>query len=60
MHLYNSTSTLQRRVVFESDRGGVKQIAIDGAMMVRDRMPMLESKGSNVRLEYSPESFTGT
>ena len=60
VHLYNSTSTLQRRVVFESDRGGVKQIAIDGAMMVRDRMPMLESKGSNVRLEYSPESFTGT
>ena len=60
VHLYNSTSTLQRRVVFESDRGGVKQIAIDGAMMVRDRMPMLEGKGSNVRLEYSPESFTGT
>ena len=60
VHLYNSTSTLQRRVVFESDRGGVKQIAVDGAMMVRDRMPMLEGKGSNVRLEYSPESFTGT
>ena len=60
VHLYNSTSTLQRRVVFESDRGGVKQIAIDGAMMVRDRMPMLEGKGANVRLEYSPESFTGT
>jgi len=60
VHLYNSTSTLQRRVVFESDRVGVKQIAIDGAMMVRDRMPMLEGKGSNVRLEYSPESFTGT
>ena len=60
VHLYNSTSTLQRRVVFESDRGGVKQIAIDGAMMVRDRMPMLEGKGSNARLEYSPESFTGT
>ena len=60
VHLYNSTSTLQRRVVFESDRVGVKQIAIDGAMMVRDRVPMLEDKGSNVRLEYSPESFTGT
>ncbi|MDA9975987.1 2-isopropylmalate synthase [Alphaproteobacteria bacterium] len=60
VHLYNSTSTLQRRVVFASDRDGVKQIATDGAMMVRDRVPMLENSGSNVRLEYSPESFTGT
>ncbi len=60
VHLYNSTSTLQRRVVFASDRDGVKQIATDGARMVRDRIPMLEDKGSNVRLEYSPESFTGT
>ena len=60
VHLYNSTSTLQRRVVFESDRDGVKQIATDGAMMVRDRIPMLTDSGTNVRLEYSPESFTGT
>ena len=60
VHLYNSTSTLQRRVVFGSDRKGVKQIAIDGAMMVRDRMHMLENAGSKARLEYSPESFTGT
>ncbi|MBM86047.1 MAG: 2-isopropylmalate synthase [Rhodospirillaceae bacterium] len=60
VHLYNSTSTLQRRVVFESDRNGVKQIATDGAMMVRDRIPMLANAGTNVRLEYSPESFTGT
>jgi 2-isopropylmalate synthase len=60
VHLYNSTSTLQRRVVFSSDRDGVKQIATDGAMMVRDRIPMLEAGGSTVRLEYSPESFTGT
>ena len=60
VHLYNSTSTLQRRVVFASDRAGVKQIATDGAMMVRDRIPMLENGGSTVRLEYSPESFTGT
>ena len=60
VHLYNSTSTLQRRVVFASDRDGVKQIATDGAMMVRDRIPMLENGGSKVRLEYSPESFTGT
>ncbi len=60
VHLYNSTSTLQRRVVFESDREGVKRIATDGAAMVRDRIPMLEEGGSTVRLEYSPESFTGT
>ena len=60
VHLYNSTSTLQRRVVFAADRDGVKQIATDGAMMVRDRIPMLENGGSKVRLEYSPESFTGT
>jgi 2-isopropylmalate synthase len=60
VHLYNSTSTLQRRVVFASDRDGVKQIATDGAMMVRDRIPMLEKGGTKVRLEYSPESFTGT
>jgi 2-isopropylmalate synthase len=60
VHLYNSTSTLQRRVVFASDRAGVKQIATDGAKMVRDRIPMLENGGSTVRLEYSPESFTGT
>ena len=60
VHLYNSTSTLQRKVVFESDRAGVKQIAVDGAMMVRDRMHLLEKSGTNARLEYSPESFTGT
>jgi 2-isopropylmalate synthase len=60
VHLYNSTSTLQRKVVFESDRTGVKQIAVDGAMMVRDRMHLLEKSGTNARLEYSPESFTGT
>ena len=60
VHLYNSTSTLQRRVVFASDRNGVKKIATDGAMMVRDRIAMLEKGGTEVRLQYSPESFTGT
>jgi 2-isopropylmalate synthase len=58
LHLYNSTSTLQRRVVFKSDRDGVKQIAIDGAKMVADRMS--KSDAGNLRLQYSPESFTGT
>lgn len=59
LHLYNSTSTLQRRVVFKSDQKGVKQIAIDGAKMVADRLSKLSSD-TNLRLQYSPESFTGT
>lgn len=59
LHLYNSTSTLQRRVVFKSDRDGVKQIAIDGAKMVADRISKLGSSTA-LRLQYSPESFTGT
>ena len=46
VHLYNSTSTLQRRVVFESDRNGVKEIAVDGAKMVRDRISMLENSAA--------------
>lgn len=58
IHLYNSTSELQRRVVFQEDQAGVKKIATDGAAMVRDRLPMLA--GQNVQLQYSPESFTGT
>lgn len=58
IHLYNSTSELQRRVVFQEDQAGVKKIATDGAEMVRDRLPMLA--GQNVQLQYSPESFTGT
>ena len=58
IHLYNSTSELQRRVVFQEDQAGVKQLAVDGANMVKDRLGML--KGSNVQLQYSPESFTGT
>ena len=59
LHLYNSTSTLQRRVVFRTDQAGVKQIAIDGAKMVADRISQLGSE-TNLRLQYSPESFTGT
>ena len=59
LHLYNSTSTLQRRVVFKADQAGVKQIAIDGAKMVADRLGKLSSD-THLRLQYSPESFTGT
>ena len=49
---------MQRRVVFKSDRDGVKQIAVDGAKMVADRIS--KCSADNLRLQYSPESFTGT
>ncbi len=58
MHLYNSTSTLQRRVVFNMDRAAIRQIAVDGTHLVKqlaDAMPE-----TDVQLQYSPESFTGT
>ena len=58
LHLYNSTSTLQRRVVFKSDRDGVKQIAIDGAKIVAESLA--KAGAEHLRLQYSPESFTGT
>ena len=58
IHLYNSVSTLQRKVVFKQDRQGVKQIALDGAKMIFERLDGLDN--SNIRLQYSPESFTGT
>ena len=57
VHFYNSTSELQRRVVFGQDRNGIKQIAVDAAKMIRD---MAEAAGGGFRFEYSPESFTGT
>jgi 2-isopropylmalate synthase len=58
VHLYNSTSTLQRRVVFGLDREGIKEIAVHGAQLCRkyaDSVP-----GTDVFFEYSPESYTGT
>ncbi len=58
VHLYNSTSTLQRRVVFALDRAGVKEIAVNGARAVFQcarQYPETEWV-----FEYSPESFTGT
>ena len=57
VHIYNSTSTLQRDVVFHMDREEFKQIAIDGVDMVKKYMKDYDGK---VILEYSPESFTGT
>lgn len=57
VHIYNSTSTLQRDVVFKMDREEIKQIAIDGVAMVKKYMKDYDGE---VILEYSPESFTGT
>jgi 2-isopropylmalate synthase len=57
VHFYNSTSELQRRVVFAKDVHGIKQIAVDAAKMITD---MAEKAGGGYRFEYSPESFTGT
>ena len=57
VHIYNSTSTLQRDVVFHMDREAIKQIAIDGTKMVKERAAKFDG---NITLEYSPESFTGT
>ncbi len=57
VHFYNSTSELQRRVVFGKDRAGIKQIAVDAAKMIAD---MAAKAGGGYRFEYSPESFTGT
>ena len=56
-HFYNSTSELQRRVVFEKDVRGIKRIATDAAKMITD---MAARAGGKYRFEYSPESFTGT
>ena len=57
VHIYNSTSILQRDVVFRMDKEEIKQIAIEGTRMVKERA---EKFDGNIILEYSPESFTGT
>ncbi|MCA1306515.1 2-isopropylmalate synthase [Microbacterium esteraromaticum] len=58
VHFYNSTSVLQREVVFRSDREGVKQIALEGARLCRQYEKTIP--GTEVYYEYSPESYTGT
>ena len=58
IHLYNSTSTLQREIVFKETMDGVKKIATDGAKIIVDQLSKLND--SDIRLQYSPESFTGT
>ncbi len=59
VHFYNSTSELQRRVVFQKDRAGIKDIAVNAAKLVKtltDESGMAEA----IRFQYSPESFMGT
>jgi len=58
VHLYNSTSTLQRRVVFGQDKEGIKKIATEGAQICQDLVASVP--GTTVFFEYSPESYTGT
>ncbi|MHB1613924.1 MAG: 2-isopropylmalate synthase [Actinomycetes bacterium] len=58
VHLYNSTSILQRRVVFGLDTAGITEIAVSGARLCQKLAETLT--GTDVSFEYSPESFTGT
>lgn len=58
VHLYNATSKLQRKVTFNAGKDEIKRIAVHGATLIRELIPTLE--GTNVRLEYSPESFSDT
>ena len=61
IHFYNSTSTLQRRVVFHTDMEGVIQIAVDAARLIRRLTEEHMAKEDvDIRYEYSPESFSGT
>lgn len=61
VHFYNSTSTLQRKVVFKEDMPGIVKIAVEGAKLIRQLTEEeIASSGMNIRYEYSPESFTGT
>lgn len=58
VHFYNSTSVLQRRVVFNQDRDGIKEIALSAARKCKELEPTLP--GTSIFYEYSPESYTGT
>ena len=61
IHFYNSTSTLQRKVVFGKDMEGITKIAVEGAKLIRQLTEEeVARSGMNIRYEYSPESFTGT
>lgn len=57
VHIYNPTSELQRRVVFQKDKQAIKQLAVDGVKQIKSLAAAFDG---NIILEYSPESFTGT
>ncbi|MBQ3972376.1 MAG: 2-isopropylmalate synthase [Selenomonadaceae bacterium] len=57
VHVYNSTSVAQREQVFRMSKEEIKQIAVDGAKLLKE---LTEEAGADYRFEYSPESFTGT
>ena len=57
VHVYNSTSVAQREQVFRKDKEAIKQIAVDGAKLLKK---LTDEAGADYRFEYSPESFTGT
>jgi len=57
IHVYNSTSVAQREQVFKKDKTAIKQIAVDGAALLKQ---LSDEEGADYRFEYSPESFTGT
>ncbi len=59
VHFYNSTSTLQRKVVFKKDMDGIIDIAVEGAKLIKELIENYDGE-TNFRLEYSPESFSGT
>ncbi len=58
IHLYNSTSPAQRRVVFQKSKKEIIEVAVRGATWIKERLPRL--KGTEVMLQYSPESFSAT
>ena len=58
IHMYNSTSPAQRRIVFGKSKKEIVEVAVRGAQWIQDRLPRL--KGTEVRLQYSPESFSAT
>ena len=61
IHFYNSTSALQRKIVFKQGKEGIIKIAVDGAKLIKQLTDEEVAKsGMNIRYEYSPESFTGT
>ncbi|MHB1485153.1 MAG: 2-isopropylmalate synthase [Saccharofermentanales bacterium] len=59
-HFYNSTSTLQRKVVYKTDMRGVTEIAVNGAKIIAENAKKAIEDGMDLRFEYSPESFSGT